>query len=402
MSPTQTPPMWCTAGQRAPDRAEPGAARAATQDRARVPARDRAGRGAARVAQADHAPGRRPRRLQDRRGEHLRRAGRRARSTCSTRTTAARTPTASNIPDPWTSLAADPNIQFALATKDPKGKRPTASPARRPTRDSFGTGDTVKRRPAAALARGRPTATSTSGSATSATGCSATRSSRAARPDRRRRDPLHRVRHHGRRRRAVQPRPHRDPRGRPLAEPAPHLGRQDRLLGLRPGLRHPARADAQLRQARLAAHLLQQRPERRHVHELHGLRRRRRDVHVHPGPGRAHERDAGGAAQEDRGAADDRARAARRAAGCTPTRRTPTTSSSSARRPPATSSRARAGARRWSCTPTAPTAARCRGRPTSRRRRRGDVDGRGRQARAAGPDARGTVRRRGCCESAPR
>ena len=66
----------------------------------------------------------------------------------------------------------------------------------------------------------------------------------------------------------------------------------------------PRAPAAQLRQAGLAAHHLQQRPQRRHVHELHGLRRRRRDVHVHPGPGRAHERDAGGAAQEARGAAD--------------------------------------------------------------------------------------------------
>ena len=75
---------------------------------------------------------------------------------------------------------------------------------------------------------------------------------RRAGEDRRRRDPLHRVRHQGRRRRPLQPRPHGHPRGRPLAQPAPHLGRHQRLLGLRPGLRHPARPGAQLRQARLA------------------------------------------------------------------------------------------------------------------------------------------------------
>ena len=118
--------------------------------------------------------------------------------------------------------------------------------------------------------------------------------------DRRRGDPLHGVRHHRRGGGAVQPRAHRDARGRALAQPAPHLGRQDRLLGLRPGVRHPEGADAQLRHPDVAAHHLQQRPERRHVHELHGLRRRRRDVHVHPGPGGAHQRHARRPAQEDR------------------------------------------------------------------------------------------------------
>ena len=50
----------------------------------------------------------------------------------------------SNIPDPWSSLAADPNIAFALATKDPKGKATNGITRVQTTRDSFGTGDSVK------------------------------------------------------------------------------------------------------------------------------------------------------------------------------------------------------------------------------------------------------------------
>ena len=50
----------------------------------------------------------------------------------------------SKIPDPWTSLAADANITFALATKDPKGKATNGITRVQTTRDSFGTGDSVK------------------------------------------------------------------------------------------------------------------------------------------------------------------------------------------------------------------------------------------------------------------
>ena len=50
----------------------------------------------------------------------------------------------SKIPDPWTSLAADPNITFALAKKDPKGKATNGITRVQTTRDSFGTGDSVK------------------------------------------------------------------------------------------------------------------------------------------------------------------------------------------------------------------------------------------------------------------
>jgi hypothetical protein len=50
----------------------------------------------------------------------------------------------STIPDPWKGLAANPNIQFALAKKDPNGKRTTGITRTQTSRDSFGTGDTVK------------------------------------------------------------------------------------------------------------------------------------------------------------------------------------------------------------------------------------------------------------------
>jgi hypothetical protein len=53
-------------------------------------------------------------------------------------------PDRSKTPDPWTSLTADPNIQFALATKDPKGKPTNGITRVQTTRDSFGTGDSVK------------------------------------------------------------------------------------------------------------------------------------------------------------------------------------------------------------------------------------------------------------------
>ncbi len=50
----------------------------------------------------------------------------------------------SKVPDPWKSLAADPNIAFALAKKDPKGKATNGITRIQTTRDSFGTGDSVK------------------------------------------------------------------------------------------------------------------------------------------------------------------------------------------------------------------------------------------------------------------
>jgi hypothetical protein len=50
----------------------------------------------------------------------------------------------SKVPDAWAGLAADPNLQFALATKDPKGKPTNGITRVQTTRDSFGTGDSVK------------------------------------------------------------------------------------------------------------------------------------------------------------------------------------------------------------------------------------------------------------------
>jgi hypothetical protein len=49
-----------------------------------------------------------------------------------------------SIPDAWKGLAADPNIEFVLASKDPKGKKTTGITRTQTTRESFGTGDTVK------------------------------------------------------------------------------------------------------------------------------------------------------------------------------------------------------------------------------------------------------------------
>ena len=42
-------------------------------------------------------------------------------------------PDVSQVPDPWKGLVADAKITFKLATKDPDGKRPTASCGCRPT-----------------------------------------------------------------------------------------------------------------------------------------------------------------------------------------------------------------------------------------------------------------------------
>ena len=52
----------------------------------------------------------------------------------------------SKVPDVWKGLVADPNIAFKLATKDPKGKSTTGITRTKTTRDSFGTGDSVKRK----------------------------------------------------------------------------------------------------------------------------------------------------------------------------------------------------------------------------------------------------------------
>ena len=125
------------------------------------------------------------------------------------------------VPEPWTSLAADPNIQFEL-------KEITRTETER---DSFGTNDTVKRSSDGGV-NPRPTTEVPQHLGLQPRRGPARLRAVPRRPgrDRRRGRPLHRVRHHRRGGRAVQPRPHRDARGRPLAQPAPHLGRHDRLL----------------------------------------------------------------------------------------------------------------------------------------------------------------------------
>ena len=48
------------------------------------------------------------------------------------------------IPEVWRALATDANIEFALATKDPQGKKTNGITRTQTARDSFGTGDSVK------------------------------------------------------------------------------------------------------------------------------------------------------------------------------------------------------------------------------------------------------------------
>ena len=169
--------------------------------------------------------------------------------------------------------------------------RPTASPARRPPSTAF----TRRRRGQVRRERRRrrlaePTSTSTSGCARSAAACSATRSSPAAPPATDGVVILHTA------------------FGTTGTAAAPFdLGRTaTHEVGHWLNLRHiwgddgdgcsgtdfvddtPNQARPQLRHADLPARHLRQRAERRHVHELHGLHRRRRHVHVHRRAGRAH------------------------------------------------------------------------------------------------------------------
>jgi hypothetical protein len=51
---------------------------------------------------------------------------------------------ASKAPSVWSGLVADANLQFALATKDPKGKPTDGITRTKTTRSSFGTDDSVK------------------------------------------------------------------------------------------------------------------------------------------------------------------------------------------------------------------------------------------------------------------
>jgi hypothetical protein len=54
-------------------------------------------------------------------------------------------PDKSKVPPVWKSLVADANVKFALAKKDPKGKASTGITRTQTTRDSFGTGNAVKK-----------------------------------------------------------------------------------------------------------------------------------------------------------------------------------------------------------------------------------------------------------------
>ena len=86
----------------------------------------------------------------------------------------------SKVPTAWKSLSADANIEFALPSKDPNGKQTSGITRTATTVESFGLDDRSSRARPAVSTPGRPTATSTSGSAISARACSATRSSPAA------------------------------------------------------------------------------------------------------------------------------------------------------------------------------------------------------------------------------
>jgi Pregnancy-associated plasma protein-A len=55
-------------------------------------------------------------------------------------------PDKSKVPQVWKSLVADTNVHFALAKKDPKGKATTGITRTQTTRDSFGTGNAVKKK----------------------------------------------------------------------------------------------------------------------------------------------------------------------------------------------------------------------------------------------------------------
>ena len=167
----------------------------------------------------------------------------RARSTCSTRTTAAPTPTARTSPTPG--RAWPPTRTSSSSSPRSRARRPSATRSAPATPSSAPPTAAIDPRPTTKFLNvwvcnlgegllgyaqfpGGPA--KTDGVVILYTAFGTT----------------------GAARRAVQPRPHRHPRGRPLAQPPPHLGRQDRLLGLRPGVRHPEGADAQLRHAHVA------------------------------------------------------------------------------------------------------------------------------------------------------
>jgi hypothetical protein len=61
-------------------------------------------------------------------------------------------PDKDGVPDPWKSLVADPNIQFALATKDPDGNATNGITRTETDEDSFSTDDGVKKKSGGGIA----------------------------------------------------------------------------------------------------------------------------------------------------------------------------------------------------------------------------------------------------------
>ena len=55
-------------------------------------------------------------------------------------------PDKSKVPPVWNGLVADANLKFALAKKDPQGKKTTGITRTKTTRDSFGAGNAVKKK----------------------------------------------------------------------------------------------------------------------------------------------------------------------------------------------------------------------------------------------------------------
>ena len=211
---------------------------------------------------------------------------------------AAKNADATTIPEPWKGLAGNPNIQFVLAKKDPSGKATSGITRTQTTRDGFGTGDSVKSKaggghPAWAANRylnlwvctlsdgllgyaqfpGGPARTDGVVILNTAFGTTGT----ATAPFNLGRTATHEIGHWLNLR---------------------HIWGDRNDCGGTDCYGHAQRPASELREADVSAPLLQQWPERRHVHELHGLRRRRRDGHVHAWTSRAHERNTCGAAKK--------------------------------------------------------------------------------------------------------
>ncbi len=181
-------------------------------------------------------------------------------------------PDKSGTPAPWLGLVTDSRIQFKLV-KVTRTKT---------TQTGFTHDDKMKKPSTGGIAPFQPN------THLNLWVCRAHRRSariraipRRAIADRRRRHQLPVLRHDRHGAGSFQERPHRDARDRTLLQPAAHLGGHSRLQRLGHGGRHAELRGPEYGHAVLAARHLQQRTERRHVHELHGLHGRQRHVHVH-------------------------------------------------------------------------------------------------------------------------